>query len=822
MLLHKAVDPASDQSPESWENVQPDLSKKVDLAQLLDTTRTQLQVTEEKYNRAESQLAEMRRRHGDEMRELDSRYSSSKRALLEEIDQNQAVNRTPTHLRKDPENGLVKKYTTPTTPNRRFNLNEAANDSARSDRTVDTVGYQRRMDMAAELEELQNKLQMSEMQNKHLQSQLQQTTPLRDIWQDESPSVRRMQLLERENGRLHDQLDDSAKKVSALERSIHLGDLSLRDVQAKSHEELYDLINSQEQSRRSLLKVHNEVIAEFSDLKAQLEKHKRSKATLEVELRDLRSEAQELQLTRDQDAVSRNQLLQEFADLQIRLDAETSRSADLASSQSLYKTRADEYFSKLEQAEVTVLKATRAEQFAKVQAQEAEDTCARIMSERKEMDSLVEDLQRQTQSLEARMEDQAAELQGALQSKQRLQNELDDYRNQRAIDIEDKETSMEQTRQKYQREFSTLTNELEMEREKILKVRSENSRLREELEDLRSKWDNEVLNSSTWAKEKSRMEVMLQDVTTSRDDAVNAHNEAQSRVVTLLSQVRDLRTSVDDVTAERDMLLKEKKMLEVRLTEAGERLEELAKGESPSMRNAASMGRELLELKSKLAQQEDVSAAAVGKMRRADALVTEIQKEITAEREANAQLFKDKAALEKQLKESQLRCVDLETKSYSSGSQDVKFLHKRIKDLEAHLEEQESKHSSEQRSLRNVDRTVKDLQSQIERRDRMNAQLTDDVNKSRDKIERLLRNIEQLQHNDTDTQFQVRRVERELREEKEKSLRLERELQGWKSLRVERGRGHVTFNDVGSRKGSSGVSSGAIPQRMPSNTKGFL
>ena len=28
----------------------------------------------------------------------------------------------------------------------------------------------------------------------------------------------------------------------------------------------------------------------------------------------------------------------------------------------------------------------------------------------------------------------------------------------------------------------------------------ENSRLREELEDLRSKWDDEVLNSSTWAK----------------------------------------------------------------------------------------------------------------------------------------------------------------------------------------------------------------------------------------------------------------------------------------------------------------------------------
>ena len=679
LLLHKVVEPSADES--TWENVQPDLSKKVDMAQLLETVQNKLRVTEDKYARAESQLAEMRRRHGDEMTELDARYSSSKRALLEEIDQNQvANNRTPTHLKKNSENS-IKKISAPSTPVRRFNFQENGNDSARSDKTVDTVGYQRRMDHAAEIEELQNKLQMSQMQNRHLQNQIEQATPQRDMWQDDSPSMRRMNLLERENYRLHDQLDDSTKKMSTLERSIRSGELSLRDVQTKSHEELYDLISSQEQSRKSLLSVHNEAMAEFGDAKAQFEKIKRAKASMEVELRDSRSEAQELQQERDQDAASRSQLLQEFSDLQIRLDAETSKSADLLSSLSLYKTRADEYFSKLEQAEIAVLKASRAEQFAKSRSQEAEDTYAGIIAERKEMDSLVEDLQRQTQSLEARMEDQAAELQGALQTKQRLQNELEDYRNQRAIDIEDKETSMEQTRKKYQLEFSSLNSELEMEREKVLSSRGENSRLREELEDLRSKWDNEVLNSSTWAKEKARMDITLQDVSTSRDEAVNAHNEAQSKVVSLLSQVRTLRTSVDDVSAERDMLSKEKKMLDTRLAEAGERLEDLAKGESPSMRNAASMDRELLELKSKLAQQEDVSSAAVDKMRRAEAMATEMQKEVTGERESNTQLFKDKAALEKQLKEAQMRCVDLETKSYSSGSQDIKFLHKRIREV---------------------------------------------------------------------------------------------------------------------------------------------
>jgi myosin heavy chain 9/10/11/14 len=146
------------------------------------------------------------------------------------------------------------------------------------------------------------------------------------------------------------------------------------------------------------------------------------------------------------------------------------------------------------------------------------------------------------------------------------------------------------------------------------------------------------------------------------------------------------------------------------------------------------------------------------------------------------------------------------------------------------LEEQESKHNAEQRSIRNVDRTVKDLQSQIERRDKINAQLMDDINKSRDKVERLLQTIDELQSTDSQNQLQSRRAERELREEKEKSLRLERELEGWKALRLERRSsirvGSMTgVNDVGDRRGSGVVISNGsieIPQRTPSNTKGFL
>jgi myosin protein heavy chain len=66
-----------------------------------------------------------------------------------------------------------------------------------------------------------------------------------------------------------------------------------------------------------------------------------------------------------------------------------------------------------------------------------------------------------------------------------------------------------------------------------------------------------------------------------------------------------------------------------------------------------------------------------------------------------------------------------------------------------------------------------------------------------------------------------------LREEREKALRLEHELEGLKAKRYERG-GTLTrspmaaLSDVGSRRGSAVYGSNDTPQRKPSNTKGFL
>ena len=90
---------------------------------------------------------------------------------------------------------------------------------------------------------------------------------------------------------------------------------------------------------------------------------------------------------------------------------------------------------------------------------------------------------------------------------------------------------------------------------------------------------------------------------------------------------------------------------------------------------------------------------------------------------------------------------------------------------------------------------MRDLQSQIDRKEKVNTQLEDDIVKQKEKIERLLKTIDELQSSDSNNQLLARRAEREAREEREKCLRLERELEGWKGLRLHKSHAPSSYND---------------------------
>jgi myosin protein heavy chain len=398
LVLQKVFDPEGQQPP-SWESGRRSVAQSVDLATKLEESNQALRVSNERRARAEKELADLRKRHQDELQEMDSMHSSSKRALLEEMNHNDSG--SPKRPFRTPVKPNHSNHSTPT----RRNLTTATNetmDSAQSDRTIDTMVFQKRMDLVSELEEAQNKLQLAEMRNKHLQLQIDRANEKSVHFEDNS-ATRRAMKLEKENSRLHDLLDDSDQRNSALEASMNSFELSLKDIQTKSHEELYDYISQQDQARKNLVAVHHEALGDLSWAKEQFDKLKAAKMSLENDLRETQIELDEALSIQQQDKISRSQLLNEFSDIQIRLDQESSKVADLTASMNLYKARSEEYFSKLEQAEISVLKSSRAEAFTRSQAREAEESMAIVMSERKKMEALVEDLQRENQHYEEKV-----------------------------------------------------------------------------------------------------------------------------------------------------------------------------------------------------------------------------------------------------------------------------------------------------------------------------------------------------------------------------------------------------------------------------------
>jgi len=149
--------------------------------------------------------------------------------------------------------------------------------------------------------------------------------------------------------------------------------------------------------------------------------------------------------------------------------------------------------------------------------------------------------------------------------------------------------------------------------------------------------------------------------------------------------------------------------------------------------------------------------------------------------------------------------------------------------LEAQLEKQETERNQSQRSVRNVDRQIKDFNAEIERKEKRCLQLQEENNRQREKQEKLLQTIEELQSSESGHEHAARRAERELREERGKVLQLEKELENLKTRGYQKGSRPSGSWRPGSEWGGDDDTGGiVIPKRKSSLSratslsKGFL
>ena len=85
------------------------------------------------------------------------------------------------------------------------------------------------------------------------------------------------------------------------------------------------------------------------------------------------------------------------------------------------------------------------------------------------------------------------------------------------------------------------------------------------------------------------------------------------------------------------------------------------------------------------------------------------------------------------------------------------------------------------RESRRSERVIKDLQYQLGERDKTKLRLEDDYNRLEDKLRKMRSQIEELEANESQLQVKKRKAERDFEEERERSAKLEKELEKLRS-----------------------------------------
>ncbi|KAL1743339.1 nonmuscle myosin heavy chain b [Schizophyllum fasciatum] len=500
-----------------------------------------------------------------------------------------------------------------------------------------------------------------------------------------------------------------------------------------------------EESRKALLVQQRSAQSELDVQKGQVRELNQVKKQLQGQISQLEEQNQ---MAQTEAAHLKRQLQQKLQEEAISSSSSSAAVSELRTAIEGYKANELSYQQKLEATEIARAKAARAEAHVKRQLSDLEKAHSALESEHKGVQKRLKSAEHRVAQLEAKLEDEGRDSSDLELLRQRLTEELDDEREQHQKDLAERDFNADQTRKKYQAELSQLSEELQAQRDALSRLREENRKIRSDYDELQLRFDDEVYNSGGWKKEKERMETKISDVTKAYESSVAAQAEQQSQIVALHSQVRELRAVLDDAEADRALLQKARRALQAELEEI--RLDHV----DPSDTEVQRLMLKKQDLERAVEEQEDRVASAFERMKRAEAYANECQMELGKVRVENSELDRLNAHLEKQVKELNVRIVDLETKSLANASRPATI-------------------------SRRADPRIEELTSQLSGKaaevERQRAKFEEERRAYEAKLEELRRRTDMLHTQENELQSAKRRAERDAADYKQKALNLERD-----------------------------------------------
>lgn len=356
-----------------------------------------------------------------------------------------------------------------------------------------------------------------------------------------------------------------------------------------------------------------------------------------------------------------------------------------------YRSKAEDYLSRLEQTDLERVKAVNGEKFGELACDSWHRWSTNSRVVRKALDDLEKAHSQALRERKAAEEQSARDAQrlrelgakldhGDRQStdleveRQRLSEELQEERDRHTADLSERDFAMSQTQITYQSECCTahrnvgvltecaslpaklaelsdgaqllyklliypITNtiiELQSQRDAMSRIREENRKLRSDYDDLQMQYDDEVYNGGAWKNEKERLETKIADLTNAYESSTAARSEQQAQIVALHSQVRELRGVLEDAEAERLMLQKARRALQSQLE--GIKLDTIDPDKMSTESKLQDLQLKKQDLERALEEHQDRVAMAEERMRKAEVHAQECQIELGEIRVENSEL----------------------------------------------------------------------------------------------------------------------------------------------------------------------------------------
>ncbi|KAH9027289.1 myosin II heavy chain [Lactarius hengduanensis] len=303
------------------------------------------------------------------------------------------------------------------------------------------------------------------------------------------------------------------------------------------------LANVQPAKRASLVangavrpRSESSIQAEVQESRRLIQELSQIKAQLQRELADVKDRLQAEIAAKNEEANQRREVLAHLSELQVSSISSSAAESELREAVEAFRAKADAYRAKLKAAEIEKLKISRAEAQSRKSIAEASTAQKALVAERDAAVNRLQFAEAKIQELETRLEDESRESSDMGVLRQRISGEMDDERKQYQKELAERDFTADQTRKKYQ-----------------------------DHDELSLRYDDEVYNGAGWKKERERLETKITDLSKAYDSSVAAQAEQQSQIVALHSQVRELRSVLNDAEADRALLQKARRGLQAEL-----------------------------------------------------------------------------------------------------------------------------------------------------------------------------------------------------------------------------------------------------------------